>query len=73
MNARHPQVCFVVSFFMVESTRQTSTCLGFAVLKIPDDAVLSSEVAELSADVSSPDGNLLEGAVCVVDIKVVLS
>lgn len=47
-----------------------STALGFAVLEIPDDVRLDEDAAELSADVTSPDGKPLEDVVCVVDLKV---
>lgn len=47
-----------------------STALGFAVLEIPDDVRLDDGVAELSADLTSPDGKPLEDVVCVVDLKV---
>lgn len=65
------QVSFLVSFFFVEAAAsQSSTALGFAVLEIPNDARLSDgEVAELSADVTSPSGKTLEDVVCVVDLK----
>lgn len=61
---------FIVSFFVVEAQTQISTALGFAVLEIPDDVRLDEGVAELSADLTSPDGKPLEDVVCVVDLKV---
>lgn len=39
-------------------------------MEIPDDVRLSDGVAELSANVTSPEGNPLEDVECVVDIKV---
>lgn len=69
MRAIHQQVSFLVSFFLVEASSQTSSALGFAVLEIPDDVRLSDGGAELSADVTSPQGQTLEDVVCVVDIK----
>ena len=66
-----PQVSFIVSFFVVEAQTQMSTALGFAVLEIPDDVRLDEGVAELSADLTSPDGKPLEDVVCVVDLKVI--
>lgn len=65
----HQQVSFLVSFFLVEASSQNSSALGFAVLEIPDDVRLSDGGAELSADVTSPQGQILEDVVCVVDIK----
>lgn len=65
----HQQVSFLVSFFLVEASSQNSSALGFAVLEIPDDVRLSDGGAELSADVTSPEGRTLEDVVCVVDIK----
>lgn len=65
-----PQVSFIVSFFVVGASSQASTALGFAVLEIPDDVRLFDGGAELSADVTSPDGEPLEDVVCVVDLKV---
>lgn len=65
----HQQVSFLVSFFLVEASSQDSSALGFAVLEIPDDVRLSDGGAELSADVTSPQGQILEDVVCVVDIK----
>lgn len=67
---RSRQVCFIVSFFVMEARSQTSTALGFAVLNVRDDVRLVDGVAELSADVISPRGTPLEGVVCVVDLKV---
>lgn len=64
------QVAFIISFFVVESPSQASTALGFVVLDIPDDVRLFDDAAELSADVTSPGGEPLEGVVCVVDLKV---
>lgn len=61
----------MITFFVVEASCQTSTALGFAVLEIPDDVRLSGGGAELSADVTSSDGEPLEGVVCVVDLKVI--
>ncbi|CAM9296382.1 unnamed protein product [Pylaiella littoralis] len=63
------QVSFLVSFFLVEASSQNSSALGFAVLEIPDDVRLSDGGAELSANVTSPQGQTLEDVVCVVDIK----
>ncbi|CAM9165564.1 unnamed protein product [Laminaria digitata] len=63
------QVSFIVTFFVVEAQTQMSTALGFAVLEIPDDVRLDDGVAELSADLTSPDGKPLEDVVCVVDLK----
>lgn len=41
------------------------------MLEIPDDVRLSDgEVAELSADVTSPEGKTLEDVCCVVDLEV---
>lgn len=54
----------------MEAQTQMSTALGFAVLEIPDDVRLADGVAELSADLTSPDGKPLEDVVCVVDLKV---
>lgn len=61
----------MITFFVLEASCQTSTALGFAVLEIPDDVRLSGGGAELSADVTSSDGEPLEGVVCVVDLKVI--
>lgn len=61
----------MITFFVVEASCQTATALGFAVLEIPDDARLSDGGAELSADVTSSNGEPLEGVVCVVDLKVI--
>lgn len=61
----------MVRFFVVEAASQTSTALGFAVLEIPDDVRLCDGGAELSADVTSPDGRSLEGVTCVADLKVI--
>lgn len=65
------QVSFLITFFVIEAASQTSTALGFAVLEIPDDVRLSGGGAELSADVTSSDGEPLEDVVCVVDLKVI--
>lgn len=65
----YQQVSFLVSFFLVEASSQNSSALGFAVLEIPDDVRLSDGGAELSANVTSPQGQTLEDVVCVVDIK----
>lgn len=58
-----------MTFFLVEASSQKSTALGFAVLEVPHDVRLSDVGLELSADVTSPEGKLLEDVVCVVDIK----
>lgn len=63
-------MCFVINFFVIEAHSQNSTALGYAVLYIPQDVQLSDGVAELSADVTAPDGTPLEGVVCVADLKV---
>ncbi|CAM9134046.1 unnamed protein product [Hapterophycus canaliculatus] len=63
------QVSFLVTFFLLEASSQNSTALGFAVLEVPDDVRLSDVGVELSADVTSPAGKVLEDVVCVVDIK----
>lgn len=55
---------------MVEASSQSSTALGFAVMEIPDDVRLSDGGAELSANVTSPEGNPMDDVECVVDIKV---
>lgn len=39
-------------------------------MEIPDDVRLTDGGAELSANVTSPEGNPLEDVECVVDIKV---
>lgn len=39
-------------------------------MEIPDDVRLSDGVAELSANVTSPEGKPMEDVECVVDIKV---
>lgn len=66
---KRQQVSFLITFFFVEASSQSSTALGYAVLDIPDDVRLSDGGAELSAVVTSPEGNVLEDVVCVVDIK----
>ncbi len=54
----------------MEASSQSSSALGFAVLDIPEDVRLyDGEVAELSADVTSPEGKTLEDVLCVVDLK----
>lgn len=63
------KVSFFVSFFLVEASSQSSTALGFAVMEIPDDVRLSDGGAELSAHVTSPEGNPMEDVECVVDFK----
>lgn len=58
-----------MTFFLVEASSQNSTALGFAVLEVPHDVRLSDVGVELSSDVTSPEGKVLEDVVCVVDIK----